>query len=36
MACSDRFFPIGVALPLSVPALFLIPKPQQAGAAAAH
>ena len=36
MAYSDCFFLIGVALLLSLLALFLIPKPKQAGAAAAH
>ena len=36
MAYSACFFPIGVALLRGVSVLFLIPKPQQAGAAAAH
>jgi MFS transporter, DHA2 family, multidrug resistance protein len=36
MAYSDCFFLIGVALLLSVLALFLIPNPRQAGAAAAR
>ena len=36
MAYSDCFFPIGIALLVSVLALFLIPKPKQPGAAAGH
>ncbi len=36
MAYSDCFFLIGIALLVSVLALFLIPKPKQPGAAAEH